>query len=41
MSYEKTKDATGKIADVLNKNKNFNFKERFGEIPKSILHISM
>jgi len=37
MSYDKEKDLTGKVAEALNSAKDFNFKERFGEIPKSIM----
>lgn len=35
--YKKTSDLTGKVAEALNRNKDFNFKERFGVIPKSIM----
>lgn len=35
--YKKTKNLTGKSAEAINKNKDFNFKERFGTIPKSIM----
>ncbi len=37
MSYSKEKDLQGKVADKLNSIKDFNFKERFGTIPKSIM----
>ena len=37
MGYEKTADLTGKTADLINAAKDFNFKERFGGIPKSIM----
>ena len=37
MAYNKEKDLTGKVAKALNKNKDFNFKDRFGSMPKSIM----
>ena len=35
--YKKNADLKGKVAEALNNNKDFNFKERFGVIPKSIM----
>jgi DNA modification methylase len=35
--YSKKNDLKGKVAEALNRNKDFNFKERFGVIPKSIM----
>lgn len=37
MSYNKISDVTGKTKEILDSNKDFNFKERFGCIPKSIM----
>ncbi len=35
--YTKKSDIKGKVANILDTNKDFNFKDRFGEIPKSIM----
>jgi DNA modification methylase len=37
MSYEKKKNIEGKTKEILDSAKNFNFKDRFGSIPKSIM----
>lgn len=37
MSYEKKKDVEGKTKEVLESVKEINFKEQFGQIPKSIM----